>query len=104
MTRHNTPESRPRQPSHPIIDSRDEAHPEDLTEAEREPIYRELHEHEVRIDTLEKWKVEMTNANSIPATLNAPGGFSVTGNWRLIAGICVLAAIVGILYIVVRYG
>lgn len=117
MTRHNTPPVteinlvkghepgvRQRQPSHPFIDPRDTEFPEKITEPEREAIYRELHVHEERLDALEVWKQETLNAKSIPATLNGPGGFSITGNWRVVAGVAILAALVTILYILKRYG
>jgi hypothetical protein len=118
MTRHNTPPIteinlvkghehegvRKRQPSHPFIDPRDTEFPEKVTEPEREVIYRELHWHEERIDALEAWKQDTTNAKSIPATFNGPGGFSITGNWRFIIGIAILATVLAALFIVMRYG
>lgn len=118
MTRRNTPSVveinlvkghepegvRQRQPSHPFIEPRDTEAPEKLLEPEREHIYRELHEHEERLDALELWKSDIEKAKSIPATFNAPGGFSITGNWRFVAGIAILAALVLVLYIVMRYG
>jgi hypothetical protein len=117
MTRHNTPpvteinlvkghepEIRKRQPSHPIIDLRDDENPQKVSEPEREAIFRELHDHEERLDSLEAWKQDTVNAKSIPATLNGPGGFSITGNWRVVAGVAILAALVAILYILKRYG
>ncbi|MDD5547273.1 MAG: hypothetical protein PHO67_08995, partial [Candidatus Omnitrophica bacterium] len=78
--------------------------PEKLLEPEREHIYRELHEHEERLDALENWQQEVKAAKSIPVTVGGPGGFSITGNWRIVAGIAILTALVAVLYIVVRYG
>jgi len=93
-----------RQPSHPFIEPRDTEFPEKLTEPEREAIFRELHTHEERLDALESWKRDTVNAKSIPVKLDGPGGFSITSNWRFIAGLAVLAALVAVLYIIIRYG
>jgi hypothetical protein len=87
-----------------MIDLRDEASPEKVTEPEREAIYRELYAQEKRIDSLEVWKQEMMNAKSLPVKLDGPGGFSITGNWRFIAGLAILATLIAILYILMRYG
>jgi hypothetical protein len=95
---------RQRQPSHPLIESRDTEAPEKLLEPERENIYRQLEQHEGRIDSLEIWQREVVAAKSMPVKLDGPGGFSITGNWRFIAGIAFLTALVAVLYIVLRYG
>lgn len=95
---------RQRQPSHPLIEPRDTEAPEKILEPERENIYRELHDHEERLDALELWKGDVEKAKSIPVKFDGPGGFSITGNWRFVAGIAILAALVLILYIVMRYG
>jgi hypothetical protein len=95
---------RERHPSHPLIESRDTNSPEKLLDLEREKIYLELGQHDIRIDALECWKKEMTAAKSMPVKLDGPGGISITGSWRLVVGIAILAALVTILYIVMRYG
>lgn len=95
---------RQRQPSHPLLEPRDTEAPSKLLEPERENIYRELGRHEERLDALEAWKSDVVKAKSIPATVNGPGGFSITGSWRFIAGLAILTALVAVLYILVRYG
>jgi hypothetical protein len=87
----------------PIIDARDALNPKSLNEPERENIYSKLQAlderswaHEKRLDELEK-------SRSMPVTLNGPRGFSITGNWRLMALIAVLSAIVTLTYLTMRY-
>lgn len=104
LVKGHEPGVRERQPSHPLIDPRDTGAPEKLLEPERENIYRELHEHEERLDALETWQQEVKAAKSIPVTVGGPGGFSVTGNWRFVAGIAILTGLILVLYIVMRYG
>lgn len=90
--------------SHPLIESYDSKHPEKLLDPERELIYRELEQHEKRLDTLDEYVQQLRSAKSIPVKLGGPGGFSITGNWRFIGSIAVLISLVAILYIVLRYG
>jgi hypothetical protein len=87
----------------PIFDARDAEQPEKIIEPEREDIYQKLQalderswSHEKRLDELEKTR-------SMPVTLSGPKGFSITGNWRLIALIAVLSAIVALTYLTLRY-
>lgn len=90
-----------------LVDSHDDPSCQ-ITTPEREHIFADLQvhndilrQHEQRLDEIDKLLRE--NSKSMPVTVKGPKGISVTGNWRTVVFLAILASLVAITYIALPY-
>jgi hypothetical protein len=96
-----TPPSREKLTS--MAESHDDPSPRALTDLEREHFFNDLQEHSDTLKDHEKRIDDLEKNRSMPVTISGPKGLSITGSWRVVLALAILATIVSLFYLGIRY-